>query len=83
MSNLKHVTDLEMGNYKHREKINAGTREKIGICRHCEEKRGHLKLVRLEPGADMAAKREIVPQWCGALQGSAAIATGLGLDGCS
>lgn len=57
--------------------------EEIDIYRYRQEKRGHLKLVRLESGADTAAKRGTVPQRCRAPQGSAAITTGLGLDGCN
>lgn len=52
--------------------------EEIDTYRCCKKKRGHLKLFRLETGADTATERRT-----GALQGSAAVTTKLGLDGCN
>lgn len=78
MSNLKYVTDPELGRYKLRE---LELEEEMDSYRCCEEKRGLLKLVRLESGADTAVNRGTVPWWCGAPQGSVAIAAGLSLDG--
>lgn len=54
MPNLKHVTTPELGRYTLRGSFMLELEEEIEIYRCCEDKRGHLKLVKLESGTDTA-----------------------------